>query len=570
MDVGFVIVTGVLVFVSAVVAYFVGKKAGRENQALSDNLAFTAEREAATTTRQRLETELALALQAHTQVQTQLSDLLSQNTNLGSRAQELQVELADRTSSLSVVNNRVEERDLQIASLRDSEINLKTKQAADEELIRNQQKIIGEANQLKIQIDELRNASAQREAELESTRSSLSNANSRIAELQTELSKDREALVNERKLLEDNKSLFRQEFENLAHQIFEKKHVTFDEQSKQGLDALLTPFKQQLEAFRLRVDEVHTQNVQGNTSIKVELDKLRELNQQVTTEASNLTRALKGDKKIQGNWGEQKVELLLEQSNLRNGFEYEREKNFKNDEAENLRPDFVVRLPESKHIIIDSKVSLVAYNDYVAGETDEARQQALAAHIVAIRNHVSALSSRNYPELLGVNSPDFVFMFVAIEPAYMVIAEHSPSLFQEAYEKRIAIVTATTLGPVLRVVANLWSLQRQNQSTKLIVDQATGIYDKLRIFVQKMEILGKQIGTVQNTYADTFNVLKDGKGSLTKRVDKFFELGVKVRQRLPSNVTDDTSPDDEPDDDSVNSMASDVSKLGKLSDTTSG
>lgn len=370
----------------------------------------------------------------------------------------------------------------------------------------------------------------------------LSAAEGRVIELETSAEKDREGLANERRQLEENRQVFRKEFEHLANQIFENKHQTFDTQSKEGLTHLLAPFKQQLESFRLRVDQVHTENVQGHTSLKGELDRLRDLNQQITQEASNLTRALKGDKKIQGNWGEQKVELLLEQAGLRKGIEYGREQNFKDDEGNNLRPDFVVNLPEGKHIIIDSKVSLVDYTRYVAADTPEEGQPFLAAHVAALRTHIKSLSDKRYPELLHMDSPDFTFLFIAIEPAYLAAAEHSPALFQEAYDRRIALVTATTLLPVLRVVSNLWSLQRQNQSTQLLAEQAGRVYDKLRVFIEKMEKLGNQLETAQRTYKESFDTLKDGKGSLVKTVDKFVELGVKVSKRLPASLTDGALP----------------------------
>lgn len=382
----------------------------------------------------------------------------------------------------------------------------------------------------------------QARAELMAARESLGAAERRLAELRTAAGKDREALEAERRQLEESRRVFRQEFENLANQIFEQKHQTFDAQSREGLSSLLAPFKEQLESFRTRVDQVHAENVQGHTGLKGELDRLRELNQRITEEASNLTRALKGDKKVQGNWGEQKVELLLEQSGLRKGIEYSREQNFKDGEGNNLRPDFVVNLPEGKHIIIDSKVSLVDYAACVAAETPEDRQKALAAHVQALRNHIRSLSDKKYPDLLGVDSPDFTFLFIAIEPAYLAAAEHSPTLFQEAYEGRVALVTATTLLPVLRVVANLWSLQRQNQSTRELADQASRVYDKLRVFIEKMERLGGQLEMVQRTYKDSFDTLKDGRGSLVRTVDRFVDLGVKVIKRLPATVAGQVVP----------------------------
>ena len=377
----------------------------------------------------------------------------------------------------------------------------------------------------------------------------------RIHELQTALAlanqhaeQQQTALDNERKQFTESRQLLKQEFENLANRIFEQKQQAFTENNKHNLDLLLTPFKQQLDNFRQRVDEVHTQNVQGQTQLTSELARLHTLNQQMSTDASNLTRALKGDKKLQGNWGEHTVELLLEQAGLRKDVEYEREKHFRDEDGQSRRPDFLIHLPEGKHIIIDSKVSLVDYTAYVAAETDEAQQVALAAHVQALRNHVQSLAGKNYPELTGMQSPDFVFLFLGIEPSYIAALQHSPALFQEAYEKRIAIVTASTLLPVLRVVANLWSLQRQNQNTRELAEQAGGIYEKLRIVVDRMEKLGIQLNTTQKTYQEAFNSLKDGKGNLLTRAEKFIELGVKVKQRLSGHLieTDDTA-DSNPD-----------------------
>lgn len=424
---------------------------------------------------------------------------------------------------------KVEERDEQLKELRQERDALRGQLREAQASLQTQAGLIGEAGQLRKTFEELQKKLTTREQEITDLQTALSDTQGRVVGLVTSAAKDQQALAKERQLLEESRQTFRQEFVNLANQIFENKHLAFDAQSKEGLTHLLAPFKEQLEIFRLRVDQVHTENVQGHTSLKGELDRLRELNQQITLEASNLTRALKGDKKIQGNWGEQKVELLLEQAGLRKGIEYGREQNFKDDGGNNLRPDFVVNLPEGKHIIIDSKVSLVDYAAYVAAESPEEGQPFLAAHVAALRNHIRSLSEKKYPELLQMDSPDFTFLFIAIEPAYLAAAEHSPALFQEAYDRRIALVTATTLFPVLRVVSNLWSLQRQNQSTQQLAEQAGRVYDKLRVFIVKMEKLGGQIETSQQTYKDAFDTLKDGKGSLVKTVDKFVDLGVQVR-----------------------------------------
>jgi len=375
--------------------------------------------------------------------------------------------------------------------------------------------------------------------EAKELRAGLAAAKERAAELEAVSIKEKDVFDAERKQFEDLQAKFRTEFQNLANQIFDQKNASFQAQSRDGLNSLLMPFREQLESFRKRVDQVHTESVQGQSTLKSELGRLQQLNQQITQEASNLTRALKGDKKLQGNWGEQKVELLLEMAGLRKGVEYEREQNFKDSEGNNYRPDFVVNLPEGKHIIIDSKVSLVDYTAYVGAEAQEDRQRHLAAHVAAIRSHIKSLGAKRYHDLLDVDSPDFTFLFIAIEPAYIAAAEYAPSLFQEAFEERIALVTSTTLLPVLRVVANLWSLQRREKSTQDLADLASGVYDKLCVFIEKMDRLGNNLDTAQKTYREAVVTLR-GRDSLAKRVEKFSDLGVKIAKKLPLSTTADS------------------------------
>lgn len=403
--------------------------------------------------------------------------------------------------------------------------------------IKQQNALIGQAQAEKEQLSQLQGQLQHKDQYIQKLQTEATSYISTIKELKTAAEKDAQNMAEKLALLENNKSQLKQEFENLAHQIFENKQQHFTEKSEHSLNSLLNPFKEQLESFRKRVDEVHTNNIEGQTTIKTELEKLRELNTRINDEAANLTKALKGDKKLQGSWGEQKVDLLLQRSGLRKDIEYSKEENFKNDEGKNQRPDFVVKLPEGKHLIIDSKMSLVAYTQYVSAENEPARKQALEQHIKAVKEHINELSQRKYHTLTGINTPDFVFLFMPVEPAYILVAQYAPEVFEQAYDKNIAIVTAANLLPVLRVVANLWSIQRQNQTTKELADQASRVYDKLRIFVEKMEDLGKYIDKAQVTYRDSFNSLKDGQGSLTKTVNKFVELGVKVNKQLPASVT---------------------------------
>jgi len=373
--------------------------------------------------------------------------------------------------------------------------------------------------------------------EAKSLRAELGAAKERASELEVGSIKEKEVFDAERKQFEDLRAKFSAEFENLANHIFEQKNATFQIQSRDGLNSLLTPFKETLESFRKRVDQVHTESVQGQNSLKIELGHMQQLNKQITEEAANLTKALKGDKKLQGNWGEQKVELLLEMAGLRKGIEYESQPTFKDGEGDSYRPDFVVNLPDGKHIIIDSKVSLVDYTAYVGAENQEERQRHLAAHVAAIRNHIKSLSGKKYPDLIDIDSPDFTFLFIAIEPAYIAAAEHAPTLFQEAFEERIALVTSTTLLPVIRVVANLWSLQRREKSTQELADLASRVYDKLRGFIEKMDKLGNQLETVQKSYKDAMGTLRDGRGSLVGTAGKFSDLGVKISKKLSTSAT---------------------------------
>ena len=373
-------------------------------------------------------------------------------------------------------------------------------------------------------------------AQADTLNAELTTLKTRMAELEAVSAKDKEILAAERAQLEGLRVRLTQEFENLANKIFDSKQTSFEARSREGLGTLLGPFREQLESFRKRVDQVHTESVQGQATLKGELGRLQELNRRITQEASDLTRALKGDKKLQGNWGEHKLELLLEQAGLRKGIEYEREKNFKDDAGANFRPDFTVMLPDGKNILIDSKVSLVAYSDYVAEEDPEARRRHLAAHVAALRDHIKRLGAKSYPSLVGVDSPDFTFMFIAVEPAYIAAAEHTPSLFLEAFHERVALITASALLPTLRVVANLWTLQRRNESSEKLAREAGRIYDKFCVFLSKMERLGVHLNSAQDSFRESMVTLKDGRGSLVGAALRMRSFGAKTTKPMPQSV----------------------------------
>lgn len=468
---------------------------------------------------------------------------------LQQRLRELRTQ-AQRENSLAQQHAMHHQAELKLATVRLSELQqrvheLNAERVKQTEKFESQQQLLlqyrehlGKAQEKAVQLQQLKEKEQQQERLLQQLQQQYASLQRSYAELQTAAQKDREQMQEKQQLLMENSEQLKQQFSLLASEIFDAKQQQFSQSSQQQLNALLQPLKQQVENFRVRMEEVHSNSMSGNSQLFHELQRLKDLNQQVSAEAVNLTRALKGDKKLQGNWGEQKVELLLETCGLRAGIEYLREQNIRDDDGANKRPDFIVNLPQGKQLIIDSKVSLVHYAEAVASDDPQVVEQKLQQHVQSLRNHIAGLASKNYTALIGQKSPDFVMLFVAVEPAYFSAVERYPALFQEAYDKGITLVTASTLLPLLQVVANLWAMQQQNQNTRILAEQASRIYDKLRVFIEKMNRLGAQLQTAQRTYDDAFDTLSRGQGSLSKTVDKFVDLGVKVNRRLPENAID--------------------------------
>ena len=373
--------------------------------------------------------------------------------------------------------------------------------------------------------------------------------NRQLTELRNELSRSEEARQHEQRnareqieQFEKTRAQLKLEFEQLANKIFEDKQKQFTTQNQQGVEALLKPFSEQIKSFRDKVEHVYVEEGKERASLKTEIQSLHKLNQQITEEAANLTSALKGDKKLQGNWGETQVEMILERSGLRRDHEYRREENFKDENDQNKRVDFIVDLPDNKHLIIDSKVSLNDYSAYVAADTEEVQQAALKNHVNAVRKHVQTLSSKDYTHLKNVISPDFVFMFMPIEPAFNLAMMADSTLFNTAYEQNVVITTPSTLMATLRIVANLWANERRNQSAQQIAGHAGKVYDKLRGVVEKMERLGNQLQTVNKSYDDAWGSLKQGRGNLVAQAEKFRDLGVRVKKELPRNLVEEADP----------------------------
>ncbi|GAB2793256.1 DNA recombination protein RmuC [Halomonas shantousis] len=383
---------------------------------------------------------------------------------------------------------------------------------------------------------ELQRQMDERERHLMDTGERLATLRERHARLEVERDQEREHHGEKLRLLEEARDRLSRDFETLAGRIFDERQRAFTAQSRESLETLLKPFREQVGHFQRRVEELHGQEMRERTTLKVQIDHLAALNRQITEEAASLTRALKGDKKMQGNWGEVMLESVLERSGLRRDQEYRREVAIQAEEGR-LRPDAVIYLPEDKHLIIDAKVSLNAYVGYVNAESDGDRDAALKAHLQAVRQHVQTLSRRDYQRLPGLNSPDFVFLFMPVEPAFALAFQHDDTLFQDAFAQDIVIVTPTTLLASLRTVASLWSLERQNENARLIAERAGRLLDKFRGFVDSLDEVGRHLERAQGSYRQAMGRLTSGQGSLVNQAVALQGLGVRMKRELPVHLT---------------------------------
>ncbi len=355
--------------------------------------------------------------------------------------------------------------------------------------------------------------------------------------LTMELEKDRELSDQKLRQFEDNRKQLKIEFENLANDILKTSQNQFSQQSREGLDLFLKPFRQQVNDFKSRVEEIHSKELTQRAELKMELKQLHELNRQMTEEASNLSTALKGEKKTQGNWGELILENVLDRSGLIAGKDYKREVSFNTDDGRR-RPDVIVYLPEEKHLVIDAKVSLNAYTRFVNAEEEADRALAIKEHINAFSQRMTELSDKNYFELPGIKSPEIVFMFVPIESAFVEAIKADGQLFHAAIDKRILITTPTTLLTSLNIVRQLWRFEDQNKHTAKLADNASRVYNQLRLFLESMDNLGDQLDKAQITYKKARDQLTSGKGNLVKRVAEFEKLGVAVKKEMPQEFVE--------------------------------
>ncbi|MGZ5015146.1 MAG: DNA recombination protein RmuC [Methylobacter sp.] len=363
------------------------------------------------------------------------------------------------------------------------------------------------------------------------------------AELQTRMDEQAKNTAEKLKLLLDAEVRLNTQFENLAGKIFDDRSKQFTEHHKTSLDHIVTPLREQLGEFKQRIETVYDNENKDRISLREEIVSLRRDTAQMNQEALNLTRALKGDKKAQGNWGEMILEKVLEKSGLRKGVEYETQGAFRDQDNRLFKPDVIVRLPENKDVVIDSKVSLLAYERYCSTEDDLERITALKQHTDAVREHIKGLSSNDYSSLKGIRSLDFVLLFMPIEAAFIAAFQADERLFTDAFEHKIIVVTPTTLLATLRTIENIWRYERQNENARAIADKAGQVYDKIRGFVDDLDKLGKQLSTVNSTYDGVMNKLTQGNGNLIRQASSFVELGVKVKKTIPKSITEQAGID---------------------------
>ena len=359
---------------------------------------------------------------------------------------------------------------------------------------------------------------------------------------ETELEAERRQSADKLNTLQQSaleaKAVLSDQFKNLANEILEEKSRRFAEQNQQNLDTLLKPLQEKLTDFRKQVDETYQSEARERFALKQEVEKLAGLNLRMTDETRALTNALKGESKTQGDWGELVLETILENSGLRKGEEYLVQDTQTISDGSRLQPDVVIRLPESKHLVIDSKVSITAYTRYMQSDDEEVKVSELNSHVQSIKQHIQGLSAKNYQDLYGVGSIDFVLMFIPIEPAFLAAMRHAPEIYQDALKKNIVIVCPSTLLATVRTVAHLWRQEQQNRNAQEIARQCAALYDKFVGFVEDLDKVGQRLEQAQISYTDAVGKLKTGRGNLIRTAENVKKLGVKPNKSLPSKLTD--------------------------------
>jgi len=358
--------------------------------------------------------------------------------------------------------------------------------------------------------------------------------------LATELKNSENEMQNNKEELNKIQEKFTKEFENLANKILEEKSTKFTEQNKLNITSILNPLKEKIEGFEKKVSESQKESVGMHSALKEQLNNLKDLNLQMSKEAINLTKALKGDSKAQGDWGETQLEILLEKANLAKDIHFTTQGGYRDEDGRLKKPDFIINLPDKRHLIVDSKVSLTNYEAYFNAEDEEQKNFHLKRHIESIRKHIKELSEKKYETLYEINTPDYVLMFVPIEPAYLLALNNNNQLYLEALDKNVVLVSTSTLLATLSTVSSMWRQENQKNNVLEIANQAGRLYDQFVNLTDDLIKVGTQLKTVQGSY-DTSMKKLTGKGNLVKKVEKIRELGAKTSKIMNKNLLDRAS-----------------------------
>jgi len=396
------------------------------------------------------------------------------------------------------------------------------------------------ANLLQQQLDTYKNTSENQILELTKEREDIRREkdflNTELTRRNTEFENLRIKNQEQKNEVEQLQEKFTKEFENLANKILDEKSNKFTEQNKENIKNILTPLQEKINLFEKKVDQTHKESIDYHAALRQQILGLKDLNEQMSKEATNLTRALKGDSKMQGNWGELVLERVLEKSGLEKDREYFVQQSFTTQSGERVLPDVVIYLPDNKKMIIDSKVTLTAYERFVNEDAETTKTAHLKEHITSLKRHVDQLSQKNYQDLYDIESPDFILMFVPIEPAFAIAINEDNKLYNQAFEKNIVIVTPSTLLATLRTIDTMWNNEKQQRNAIEIARQAGALYDKFEGLVKDLTGVGKKIDDAKKDYSSAMNKLVEGRGNLITSVEKLKKMGAKAKKALPEAI----------------------------------
>jgi DNA recombination protein RmuC len=404
--------------------------------------------------------------------------------------------------------------------------NAKTEKAALDEKI----------NGLQLQITQLKEQNHQTIQERENIRTEKDALAIQLSKKEADFDSLLEKNKEQKQEVEQLQEKFTKEFENLANKILEEKTNKFTEQNKENMKNILSPLQDKIQLFEKKVEDTHKESIDYHAALRQQILGLSKMNEQMSKETLNLTKALKGDSKMQGNWGELVLERVLEKSGLEKGREYEVQQSFTTPEGNRVFPDVVINLPDGKKMIVDSKVTLTAYERYINEDDDDLKAQFLKEHVNAIKRHVEQLGDKNYQDLYQIESPDFVLLFIPMEPAFALALNEDTTLYNKAFEKNIVIVTPSTLLATLRTIDSMWANQKQQENALEIARQAGALYDKFEGFVGDLIKIGKRMDEAKSEYGNAMNKLVEGKGNLITSVEKLKKMGAKAKKALPENI----------------------------------